>query len=92
MSEEMEKTAAGPKLRTGTVLKAKMQKTVVVEVLRSSRHPKYPKFVAQRERYAAHDEKGAKVGDTVLIEETRPMSKTKRWKVKEILERATTVE
>jgi small subunit ribosomal protein S17 len=89
MSEETTTSKAGPKLRTGTVLKAKMQKTVVVEVRSASKHPKYPKFVAHRERYAVHDEKGAKPGDTVLIEETRPLSKTKRWMVKEILERAT---
>src|SRR5947208_1998548 len=84
--------STGPKTRTGTVLKAKMQKTVVVEVMRSHRHHKYPKTLKQRARYAAHDEKGAKEGDIVLIEETRPMSKTKRWMVKEIIKRATIVE
>ena len=76
--------------RVGVVVKAKMQKTVVVEVTRRVRHAKYVKFVTQRKRFMAHDEAGsAKVGDTVIIEETRPLSKNKRWRVKEIVTRAT---
>ncbi len=90
-------TAAAPvekkpviKSREGIVVKAKMQKTVVVEVTRRVRHAKYVKFVTQRKRFMAHDEAGAaKVGDTVIIEETRPLSKNKRWRVKEIIKRAT---
>jgi small subunit ribosomal protein S17 len=78
------------KNREGIVVQAKMQKTVVVEVTRRVRHAKYVKFVTQRKRFMAHDEAGsAKVGDTVIIEETRPLSKNKRWRVKEIVTRAT---
>jgi small subunit ribosomal protein S17 len=89
-------TAAAPvekkpviKSREGVVVKAKMQKTVVVEVTRRVRHAKYVKYVTQRKRFMAHDEAGCKVGDTVLIEETRPLSKNKRWRVKQIVTRAT---
>jgi small subunit ribosomal protein S17 len=77
------------KTREGVVVKAKMQKSVVVEVTRRVRHGKYVKFVTQRQRYMAHDEAGCKPGDTVIIEETRPLSKLKRWRVKEIVQRAT---
>ncbi len=86
MSTEAEHTA---RLRQGTVLRNRMNKTVVVEVTRSVRHPKYSKFVKRRIRYKAHDELNAcGVGDVVLLEETRPMSKTKRWQVKEIVQKA----
>ncbi len=75
--------------RTGVVLKNAMQKTVVVEVVRRVRHAKYMKFLKRRVRYTAHDEANTcNIGDTVLLEETRPMSKTKRWRVKEVVQRA----
>lgn len=75
--------------RTGVVLKNAMQKTVVVEVVRRVRHAKYMKFLKRRVRYTAHDETDTcNIGDTVLLEETRPMSKTKRWRVKEVVQRA----
>src|SRR5688572_7607577 len=62
--------------------------TVVAEVTRSVRHPKYSKFVKRRIRYKAHDEQNeCNVGDVVLLEETRPLSKTKRWRVKEIVQK-----
>ncbi len=78
------------KSREGVVVKAKMAKTVVVEVTRRVRHAKYVKFTTQRKRFMAHDEAGScKAGDTVIIEETRPLSKNKRWRVKEIVKRAT---
>ncbi len=84
------KQAPVVKSREGIVVKAKMAKTVVVEVTRRVRHARYVKFVTQRKRFMAHDEAGsAKVGDTVVIEETRPLSKNKRWRVKEIVRRAT---
>lgn len=70
---------------TGTVVSAKMEKTVVVEVEERKRHPVYHKLVKRRKRFKAHDEKEAKVGDIVRIEETRPLSKTKRWKVVEVV-------
>ena len=78
-----------PRLRQGVVIKDKMQKTVVVEVIRRILHPKYGKFVRQRIRYAAHNPDSlAKAGDWVVIEETRPLSKTKRWRVKEVTQRS----
>lgn len=78
--------------RRGVVVKDRMDKTVVVEVTRKVRHPKYQKFVTRRARYKAHDaENACKVGDLVVMEETRPLSKTKRWRIKEIAEKATVV-
>lgn len=77
------------KIRQGVVATNKMNKTVVVEIYRRLRHPKYPKFVKRRLRYKAHDpDNRCNVGDLVLIEETGPMSKTKRWRVREIVQRA----
>lgn len=70
---------------TGTVVSNKMEKTVVVEVETKKRHPVYHKVVKKRKRFNVHDELGAKVGDVVIIEETRPLSKTKRWRVIEVL-------
>lgn len=79
---------AGVKVRTGVVLKNAMQKSVVVEVVRRFRHKKYLKFLKRRVRYIAHDETNTcNVGDKVVLEETRPMSKTKRWRVKQVLVR-----
>jgi small subunit ribosomal protein S17 len=69
------------KVRRGRVVSAKMQQTVVVLVERRVKHRRYKKFVTVRERYAAHDGLGCTEGDIVLIRETRPMSKTKRWRV-----------
>jgi len=71
---------------TGMVVSDKMEKTVVVEVETRKRHPIYHKVIKKRKKFKAHNEVGAKTGDVVKIEETRPMSKTKRWKVLEILE------
>lgn len=66
----------------GKVVSDKMQKTVVVEVERLKEHPKYKKRFRVRKRYKAHDEKEEyRVGDTVVIEESRPLSKEKRWRV-----------
>ncbi|MBW4556732.1 MAG: 30S ribosomal protein S17 [Trichormus sp. ATA11-4-KO1] len=74
------------KERVGLVVSDKMQKTVVVAVENRAPHPKYGKIVVQTRRYKAHDaESKCKVGDRVRIQETRPLSKTKRWQVKEIL-------
>lgn len=91
MSEEMVR-AARLRLRTGVVLKNAMQKSVVVEVVRHFRHRKYMKFLKRRVRYTAHDEQNTcNVGDTVILEETRPLSKTKRWRVKEVVQRTSGV-
>lgn len=77
------------KTRRGVVTSNKMDKTVVVEVSRRIRHPKYQKFLKRRVRYKAHDESNAcGIGDVVILEETRPLSKEKRWAVKEIVEKA----
>ena len=76
------------KLRTGVVLSSKMQKTVTVTLTRRFAHPLYGKQVVRTKHVHAHDEQGAKAGDTVRIMETRPLSKTKRWRVVEIVERA----
>ncbi|MFT7579511.1 MAG: small subunit ribosomal protein S17 [Myxococcota bacterium] len=84
MSEQSNK-----KTMIGLVASDKMQKTVVVEVVRRMRHPVYHKYIQRRSRYKAHDASDdCKVGDRVLIEECRPMSKDKCWRVKTILDRA----
>lgn len=76
------------KERVGLVVSDKMQKTVVVAVENRSPHPKYGKIVVRTKRYKAHDEENqCKVGDRVRIQETRPLSRTKRWIVAEILGR-----
>ena len=77
------------KMRTGTVVSDKMQKTVVVAIERRVPHPVYGKMVTRTKRVKAHDEENsAKAGDTVRIMETRPLSKDKRWRVVEIVDRA----
>ena len=77
------------KVRTGLVVSDKMDKTVVVAITRRVPHPVYGKMVTRTKRLKAHDEENsAKAGDTVRIMETRPLSKDKRWRVVEILERA----
>ena len=77
------------KTRTGLVVSDKMQKTVVVAIERRVPHPVYGKMVTRTKRVKAHDEENsAKAGDTVRIMETRPLSKDKRWRVVEIVERA----
>ncbi|GAB4195478.1 MAG: 30S ribosomal protein S17 [Coleofasciculaceae cyanobacterium] len=74
------------KERVGVVVSDKMDKTVVVAVENRSPHPKYGKIVVQTKRYKVHDEENqCKEGDRVRIQETRPLSRTKRWKVAEIL-------
>ncbi len=77
---------------TGKVTSNKMMKTVVVEVEISFRHPLYGKVVHRAERFKAHDEKGCQMGDTVVIVESRPISKDKRWVVENILSRKLPVE
>ena len=77
------------KVRTGVVVSDAMDKTVLVKIDRQIRHPLYRKIVRRSSRLAAHDEANdAHVGDTVRVVETRPLSKTKRWRVVEIVERA----
>jgi len=77
------------KEKVGVVVSNKMQKTIIVAVNRKEKHPMYGKFINKTSKFAAHDERGeAGIGDTVRIQETRPLSKTKRWRIVEILERA----
>jgi small subunit ribosomal protein S17 len=91
MAEET-KTAAPArghrKERVGEVVSNKMTKTIVVRVQRRFPHPKFKKIVTAYKKFYAHDEKTeAKIGDTVRIQETRPMSKLKRWQLVEVVER-----
>ena len=73
----------------GMVVSDRMQKTVVVAIERSYRHPDYDKLVRRRTKVKAHDEQNAcKVGDRVLLAETRPLSRDKRWRVVEIVQKA----
>ena len=77
------------KVRDGVVVSDKMQKTIVVIVERTVQHGTYKKFIRLRQKYKAHDEKNeCHVGDRVRIEETRPLSRDKRWRLKSVLERA----
>ena len=77
------------KTRTGKVVSDKMDKTVVVAIQDNVQHPLYKKIVKRTVRLKAHDEKNeCKVGDRVLVMETRPLSKDKRWRVVEIIEKA----
>jgi len=81
-----------PKTRVGLVTSNKMQKTVVVRVERRVKHARYGKYVVQHVSYKAHDESSKlQVGDRVRIAETRPISKDKRWRVVETLEKASQV-
>jgi small subunit ribosomal protein S17 len=77
------------KVREGIVVSNKMDKTAIVAVIERVRHPKYNKFVLQTKRLYAHDEANdVNVGDKVRLMETRPMSKSKRWRITDVLERA----
>ncbi|MCJ7780081.1 MAG: 30S ribosomal protein S17 [Acidimicrobiia bacterium] len=77
------------KIRVGVVVSDARDKTVTVEVRDSKRHPKYGKTVPVRKRFHAHDETNdARIGDTVRIVETRPLSKSKHWRVDAVVERA----
>lgn len=96
MSKEMDQNAAVQKksspssrrkVRQGVVVSNKMQKTVVVSVERRVQHPLYGKVVKRTGRFKAHDVFGCDVGDTVEIVETRPISREKRWRVSQIIEK-----
>ncbi len=77
------------KSRIGLVVSDKMDKTITVTVERKVKHPMYGKFVKKTKKFHAHDENGAAgIGDVVRIMETRPLSKTKRWRLVEIIEKA----
>jgi small subunit ribosomal protein S17 len=75
---------------TGVVTSTKMEKTIVVKVTRTVQHPLYQRVVRHAKKYYAHDETGqAKLGDTVRIVSTRPLSKLKRWRLQDIVQRST---
>jgi small subunit ribosomal protein S17 len=83
---------SGRKILIGTVVSNKMQKTIVVEVTRKKAHPMYKRVISIRKKFYAHDEKNeAHPGDTVRIEESRPLSKLKRWTLKDIVRRTALV-
>jgi len=87
--EAADEARAKRKERIGKVVSDKMDKTVVVTLTRRVAHPLYKKYFKKTSKFVAHDEANdAKTGDTVRIMETRPLSKTKRWRVIEVLERA----
>jgi small subunit ribosomal protein S17 len=87
--EQMTPERTRRKVRTGVVVSEKMDKTVLVRIDRNVRHALYAKTVKRSSKLAAHDEANdAHLGDTVRIMETRPISKSKRWRVVEIVERA----
>lgn len=87
MSEELKRQER--KQRTGKVVSNKMQKSITVAVDRQVKHPIYGKFITKTTKLVAHDETNdAQIGDLVRIMETRPMSKRKRWRLVEIIERA----
>jgi small subunit ribosomal protein S17 len=89
MSETQTEHKSRRRTLLGQVVSDKMDKTVVVQVIRRYRHPRYKKYVQERIRYKAHDENNeAKVGDKVRIVESRPRSKEKRWAVQAIVERS----
>ena len=91
-TENLATTAAAPqgkrKERVGQVISNKMAKTIVVRTKRRFSHPRFKKIVTAYKKFYAHDEKSeAKIGDTVRIEETRPLSKLKRWRLVEVVVR-----
>jgi small subunit ribosomal protein S17 len=83
-----EKRRGNAKALTGVVVSDKMDKTVVVLVERLVKHAVYKKFVRRRKKFAAHDERNeCRIGDKVLIRQSRPLSRSKRWRVSKIVER-----
>jgi len=88
MAEQAIEGRARRKLRTGVVISDKMEKTVVVSLVRRYAHPTYGKQVTRTKKVKARNEKDAKLGDTVRIMETRPLAKTVHWRVTEVVERA----
>jgi small subunit ribosomal protein S17 len=89
MAEEATKSRAARKVREGVVVSTKMDKTVVVAVVERVRHPRYAKFVQRTKKLYVHDETNdTRPGDRVRVQETRPLSKQKRWRIVEVLERA----
>src|SRR4051795_12752961 len=92
MAETAEKKQGRRKEVVGEVIANRMQKTIVVQVTRKKSHPFYGRVIARNKKFYAHDETNqAHVGDVVRLEETRPLSKLKRWKLKDIIRKAALV-
>ena len=98
MADAKTNTEATPKVQgrrkevVGEVVSSRMSKTIVVKVTRKKAHPFYGRVIARNKKFYAHDETNlARVGDVVRIEETRPLSKLKRWKLKDIVRKAALV-
>ncbi|HRI06645.1 MAG TPA: 30S ribosomal protein S17 [Nannocystaceae bacterium] len=91
-TQETQDTQRHRRVLQGTVVSDKMDKTIVVQVIRRYKHPRYRKYVSERLRYKAHDERNeAKLGDVVRIVSSRPLSREKRWRLQAIVEKATIV-
>ena len=89
MSTVETKERGNRKERSGVVVSDVQNKTIVIEVTRRTPHPRYKKVIKVKKKYTAHDEQNeAKIGDTVRVVETRPMSKAKRWRLLEIISHA----
>ena len=89
-TEETQEKAGHKAEKVGEVVSTKMAKTIVVEVTRRTAHPMYKRIVTKHKKFYAHDEEGtARVGDIVRIVECRPLSKLKRWNLKEVIRRST---
>lgn len=89
MAESAQKAQGRRKQVVGEVVSSKMAKTIVVQVVRKKSHPFYGRVVSKAKKFYAHDEKNeAHAGDVVRLEETRPLSKLKRWRLKEVVRRA----
>jgi small subunit ribosomal protein S17 len=89
MTDTESNTRGARKVREGTVVSNKMDKTAVVSVVERVRHPKYAKFVLRTKNLYVHDETNdVNIGDKVRVMETRPLSRSKRWRIVEVLERA----
>ena len=87
-TEETAKKSKSERTKTGVVVSNKMQKTVVVAVENLVKHGMYQKYIKRTSKFLAHANDPLNVGDRVVIEETRPLSKRKRWNVREVIERA----
>jgi small subunit ribosomal protein S17 len=87
--EEKNESATSKRTKVGVVVSNKMQKTVVVAVENLVKHPMYQKYIKRTNKFLAHSEQNdINIGDRVVIEETRPLSKRKRWNVREVLDKA----
>ena len=83
------KASGHRKTRQGVIVSDRMDKSVVVKVIRRFKHPLFKKYISRSKKYMAHDERNeCSLGDEVLLEETRPLSRHKRWRIKEILKKA----